>query len=167
MTTPEANEPLPAFLGIRNGIFALQPDELGLTPHPRYRVWGVIMEMGTPQTVMTLVALGDGTISLYFGNGAGITGIGQFDRPRHLLKHLLAMAPDFLPYTLPTDEYPLAPVNRVLFYFLTFDGVRATHGGPADLGAGEHPLCPIFEKMTELISEARRIEEAGQTREAP
>jgi len=159
----EAARPLDSFLGIRNGIFALTPDELGLTPHPRYRAWGFIMEMGTPETVMTLVALGDGTVSLFFGNGAGITGIGAHEKPKHILKHILSMAPDYLGHTMPTDEYPLAPPNRVLFYFLTFDGVRAAHGGQNDLGTGEHPLFPLFEKATELIAAAREIEQANQT----
>ncbi len=158
----DAPAPLPSFLGIRNGIFALTPDELGLTPHPRYRVWGFLMEMGTPQTVMTLVALGDGTVSLYFGTGAGITGIGAHEKPKHTLKQILTMSPDFLGHTMPTTDYPLAPENHVLFYFLTFDGVRAAHGGQSDLGTGEHPLYPLFEKATELIAAARQIDQAAR-----
>ena len=160
--TEESDQPTASFTGIRDGIFALKPEELGLTPHPRYRVWGLLMEMGTPRTVMTLVTLGDGTISLYFGNGAGITGIGQHEEARRILKQLLSMAPDFLGHTMPTDEYPLAPVNRVLFYFLTFDGVRGAHGGPEDFGTGEHPLYPLFEKASELIKFARAVEKSGQ-----
>lgn len=160
--TAEANAPVASFTGIRNGIFALRPDELGLQPHPRFRVWGFLMEMGTADTVMTLVALGDGTVSLYFGNGAGITGIGQHEKPKHVLKHILTMAPDFLGHTMPTEEFPLAPPQRVLFYFLTFEGVRAAHGGQDDLGTGEHALYPIFEKATELIACAREIEQAAR-----
>lgn len=160
MTLSEAGGPAPdpAFLGNRNGVFALRPAELGIPEHPRYRVWGFVMEIGTPETLMTLVALGDGTVSLYFSNGGGITGIGNHAKPRHILKHLLAMAPDFLHATMPTAEFPLAPPNRVLFYFLTFDGVRAAHGGESDLGVGEHPLFPVFQKAHELIAAARDID---------
>ena len=49
----------------------LVAEEFGGTPEMPV-VWGVVMETGYPEAVVTLVSLGDRTTSLYFSNGGGI-----------------------------------------------------------------------------------------------
>ena len=69
--------------GLREQALTVDPVALRLEPTPtRPHVWGILMETGYPEGVATLVALGDGTTSLYFGNGGGVIGAGEHDRVR-------------------------------------------------------------------------------------
>jgi hypothetical protein len=63
-----------AYTGLRNLVLSTKPTELGLKPSTD-EVWGVVMETGYPTAVVTPVALADGTVSLYFSNGAELLGL--------------------------------------------------------------------------------------------
>ena len=57
----------------------LRSQALGATAQAlgtKEQTFGVIMETGYPEAVVTLIALSDGTASLYFSNGGGVIGAG-------------------------------------------------------------------------------------------
>lgn len=155
----EANPQI--FQELRNMVFSLDPQELGLSKSDG-PVWGLLMETGYSEGAFTLVALRDGTVSLYFANGGGMIGIGQHDTPREIAGELLALAPQYLSETSITTNYPVPTAGLTKFYFLTFDGVRTVEGKEDDMGNNRHVLSPLFHKMHELISGARELDEARQ-----
>lgn len=67
-------------LELRRRLLAARAAELGLVAGAPTEAWGVLMETAYPDAVVTLVALADGTTSLYFSNGGGIIGAGAHDR---------------------------------------------------------------------------------------
>lgn len=83
------------------------------------RVWGVLMEIGYPEPVATLVALSDGTTSLYFSNGGGVIGAGEHGAVRDAASHLLTVANAHIANFEPTSATPLPTVGRVRFYLRT------------------------------------------------
>ena len=146
-----------AYDGLRSQVLALDPATVGITPSEFDRVWGLLMETGYPEAVATLVALGDGTVSLYFSNGGGIIGFGGHDRPRQAFRVLLAFAPAFLDQTERVAEHPLPAQGRTCFSLLTFDGVFAAEAAEDDLGQNRHPLSPLFYKAQAVITQARLV----------
>jgi hypothetical protein len=60
-------DPTQTVRALREQALGVGAAELGLVATTeRAHVWGVLMETGYPEAVATLVALGDGTTSLYF-----------------------------------------------------------------------------------------------------
>ena len=65
------------YADLRLLALSLTADQIGVTPtaeHPR--VFGAVMEIGLEEGSATLVALHDGTVSMYLSSGGGIIGGG-------------------------------------------------------------------------------------------
>jgi hypothetical protein len=109
-------------------------------------VWGVLMERGYAKGVATVVALGDGTASLWLSNGGSVTG-GKGYAPAHdAAQRLCALAADSLGATASVSEFPRPGAGRVRFYVLTAEGVRAVEGDlvpRAPDGGGADALAPL------------------------
>ena len=84
--------------------------------------FGVLMETGYPEAVLSLLALANGTASLYFSNGGGIIGSGQREGPAVAARSLVAFAAHNLRYLAETADYPLPQPGRTRFYVLTANG---------------------------------------------
>lgn len=64
------HSPMDVYSGLRDQILSAKPSDIGVSPTSELPVvWGVLMETGYPEAVVTLVSLGDNTMSLYFSNG--------------------------------------------------------------------------------------------------
>ena len=85
-----------ASVDLRNMVFNLNPKDIGLSKgsfgHP---VWGMVMETGFTEGSFTLVAIADGTTSLYFSNGGGIIGGGEHEAVREASGYFLTDAQSF------------------------------------------------------------------------
>src|SRR5260221_10737211 len=68
--------------------------------------FGVLMETGYPEAVVSLLALADGTASLYFSNGGGIIGSGQREGPAVAARALVAFAAHNLRHLVSAGGYP-------------------------------------------------------------
>jgi len=143
------------YAGLRKMIFETKPANIGV----KEPVWGVLMETGYPQAVATLVALADGTVSLYFSNGGGIIGLGRHAGPKRVSKELLVLAPRYLKHCQATKVFPLPNRAHTRFYFLTNDGIVTTEAKEEDLGYQRHALSPLFHKAHELITEVRLVDQ--------
>src|SRR5512141_2654467 len=118
---------------LRNKALSLDPVQIGLAPDQANPIFGVLMEIGDKDTVMTLSAIGDGSVSLYFSNGGGIIGLGQHEEPRKTCLSFLAFANQFSSHLQPTKEFSLPQIGFTTFYFLTINGVLTLTAKEADL----------------------------------
>lgn len=116
---------------------------------------GLLMETGYPEAVVTLLVLEDGTSSLYFSNGGGLTGTGQRERPAVAARSLVSFAAHVLPHLEPTAVYPLPLPGYTRFYVITSEGIRTAEVREEDLGENRHALSPLFHAAHELITEMR------------
>jgi hypothetical protein len=145
---------------LRQQAFTIAPSNIGISPASQDQVWAVIMETGYREAVATLVAIADGTVSLYFSNGGGMIGIGQHEGPRMASMELLSSSKGFLKQTSLTKTFPLPIRGKTRFYFLTDEGVRTTaEFDEEDLGNGKSPLSPLFHKAQAVITQARIVGE--------
>jgi hypothetical protein len=72
----ERPPPAEVYAGLRQQALRLTPDQLGDGSLAGVPILALLMETGYPQAVATLVAVVDGTSSLYFSNGGGFIDAG-------------------------------------------------------------------------------------------
>jgi hypothetical protein len=149
-------EPAPIYLSMRDHILSLVPTEAGITPsaRPPY-LWGVLTEMGLPNGWATLVALADGTTSLYLSGGGGFIGCGGHAAIAAATRALVAEAERHLEAMVPTADFPFPTAGRVRFYALTLAGKRTAEVGWKELEAGRHALAPLFYYSNEVVTQVR------------
>ena len=120
------------------------------------------METGYSDAVVTLVTIANGTVSLYFSNGGGIIGVGEYEGPRNACHSLLSLAPKFIKYAKRTQTFPLPKEGNTRFYFLTYNGIYTVEKKEDDLGNNRLPLSPLFLEAHEVITQARIVENIRQ-----
>ena len=145
---------------LRSMVLNLKPKDIGLSkenfPHP---VFALVMETGFPEGSFTLSVVADGSTSLYFSSGGGIIGGGEHENVRETSGYLLSGAQHFYKKAQKVTDFPRPEPGKVMFYFITFDGVRSYTAKEDDLGNDEDELSDLFFAAHNVITELRKIEE--------
>ena len=139
--------------GLRDQVLNLKADTLD--PPLSGPILGVVMETGYPEAIVTLVAIADGTVSLYFSNGGGMIGLGGHEGPRTAGLSLIAKAASYLGSMTPAASHPLPAKGMTQFIVLTRSGTLTAGALEADLGNNSHELSPLFHAAHEVITQAR------------
>ncbi len=143
---------------LRKQILELKAEQLGAATNQP--VLAVVMETGYPKAVVTLVAVMDGSASLYFSNGGGIIiGAGQNLQPNAAARKLVTKAAEFKSACTMTREFPLPEKAHTRFYIITPAGVLTSEATEEDLGSGRDCMSPLFRTAHELITQIRLIDE--------
>ena len=153
--------PAEVYEGLRAQALRLTPDQLGDAVSDERPVLALLMETGYPEAVATLLAVADGTTSLYFSNGGGIIGAGEHPSVAEGSRRWLDAAAEFLPALAPTTDPPPPEVGATQFVAVTREGLRADTAPEDELGAGRHKLSPLFHGGQDVITQIRLVEEGG------
>jgi hypothetical protein len=145
------------YRGLRQQILELNSEQLGISTTET--VLAVVMETGYPEAVATLVAVVDGSASLYFSNGGGIIGAGQSPETNAAARRLVAKAADFRAAGIITNEFPLPQQGYIRFYIVTPRGILTSEAKENDLGNGRHSMSPLFHMAHKLITQMRLADE--------
>ena len=95
-----------AYQHLRSQALSLERAAAGIpAPPPEAPVWGLLMDMGFPNGTATLVALADGTTSLYHSGGGGVLGGQAHEAVRRANAALLAEADGLVTRMSPTSTY--------------------------------------------------------------
>jgi hypothetical protein len=158
--TPKPPQPAEVYSGLRNQILSLDPKDAGITQsNETPNVWGILMETGYQEAVVTLVSLADGTTSLYFSNGGGMIGGGEHDTVAQATKSFVISAEKYYQQMTLTKSFPLPVTGRVKFYILTFSGIFTIDIDENELGNGKHELSPLFYSGQDVITQFRLVQE--------
>lgn len=145
---------------LRSQVLTLDPTTAGLRATEELPdVWGVLLETGYREGSSTLVALADGTTSLYLSSGGGVIGGGQHEQVAAATKRLVAAAQQQLETLPPADNQTIPTDGVATIRVLTYAGPRAISAPETDFGEGRHPLSDLFYKAHEVITELRLIEQ--------
>jgi hypothetical protein len=148
----EINE---SYSSLRTQVLSLSPAQLG-TDAP---VIAVLMETGYQDAVATLVAISDGSASLYISKGGGIIGAGEYEQVHNSSIALITLAGNNLEKFTTTTEFPLPGVGFTRFYVVTPSGVFTKEVLEDDLGNERDVLSPVFFQGHELMSYIRAVDE--------
>lgn len=140
-----------ALTGSRSA-FALKAGASPSTP------WGVVMECGFPEGSFTLVALSDGSASIYLSGGGASIGGGAHEAIRQAAQAMVALAATFQPEATRTHDFPLPENGQTIFYLLTDVGVFTANASEEDLGEQRHAWSPLFYAGHEVITQYRTME---------
>ena len=145
---------------LRAALLSSKPSDFGLAATPELpRVWATLMEMRIGDADVSLVAVADGSTSLYFSNGGGIIGAGQHETVRAASRKLLVVT-DKLFEAFVVRDAPIPVVKgTVSFTILTYDGLRVARDAEERLQQKKSPLWPAYWVGQEVITTIRLASE--------
>jgi hypothetical protein len=114
-----------------------------------------------PEAVATLVALTDGTTSLYFSNGGGMIGGGEHPRVAAATRRLVDVAARLVGVLSPASDFPLPAVGITQLIAVTASGNSSATAPEEELGAGVHELSELFYAAQDVLTELRLVEESS------
>ncbi|HEV2037681.1 MAG TPA: hypothetical protein VGQ96_03655 [Candidatus Eremiobacteraceae bacterium] len=156
--------PAAIFRKLRNQVLALSAKDVAGAPLPT-GVFGALMEFTAGQTWVSLVAILDGTTSLYFGSGGGIIGAGKSEIVRKANRLFLEVAGQFVSRFAKTESYPTPQPNHMRFYLLTSDGVRASDEIREDaVRQRGNELFGLYAAAQNVITQIRLVQEKQQAK---
>jgi hypothetical protein len=126
---------------LRAQVFAIKSTDIG-TAMPASRIYGAMIDTALADGVVSLVALADGSVSVYVSEGSGCIGCGVHPDVRLAAAEFLQAAELTLPASTLTHDLAVPAPSTVRCFLLTSEGVRslqsplqAAHRSDAPLGA--------------------------------
>jgi hypothetical protein len=148
--------PKGVYSDLRRHALSIKRDDIGVpAPSADAPAWGILMETGYGPMTATLVALVDGTTSLYLSNGGGVIGGQNHETVRTANTAFINRANHSLEYLKPTALFPIPEPAHTVFYVLTDSGILTGGALETDLGYDRHPLSPLFHAGHEVITQLR------------
>ena len=150
---------------LRSMVLHLNPKDIGLTKENFSRpVFAVMMETGSEDGFFTLSAIADGSTSLYFSHGGGIIGGGEHESVRKASRYLLSVAQPIYEKAQKVTAFPKPDAGEVIFYFITFHGVRSYMAVEDDLGNKKDVWSHLFFAAHKVIAKLRQVQENAKPR---
>jgi hypothetical protein len=114
-----------------------------------------LMEIGLASGTATIVAVGDGSVSMYTSTGGGVLGAGEHAAVRAAGNRFRAVAAEARGRLQATTEFPGPAIGEVRFQLRTEDGGFTGAAPEAALAAGRHPLSELYAAGQDLVTEIR------------
>jgi hypothetical protein len=144
------------YQGLRSMALGVDPATIAVTEGAP---WGgaamAAMEFGLASAVATIVAVADGTVSMYVSTGGGVIGAGGHAVVRAAADRFRTIAADSRGLLERTEEFALPETGHVRFHVRTGDGAYSGGAEEAALRAGRHPLSPLHDAGQDLLTEIR------------
>jgi hypothetical protein len=149
------------YLGLRNLMLQGSRAKFGIPAFSKpTQPYGVLMDWGIPAGSATVVALADGTTSVYLSSGGGFLGGDQsHETIRAAAKKAVEIADEVQPLMQATTSYPLPQRGQVTFYLLTDAGVFTASAPDEDLRSHRSPLYKLGDAAQAIITEYRLIQQ--------
>jgi len=150
-----------ANVDLRARLLSSSPTQFGLKPTTELpRVWAALMDVGVPNGAASIVAVADGSASMYTSVGGGMIGAGEHPSGRQAAMHFLKTVESLLDLIPVAKDVPLPPSGQYALVALTHDGTRrrATAAEKA-LHDGTGPVFAGFDAGLELMTAMRLLQE--------
>lgn len=158
--SPPKASPEVIYQGLRNMVLCGTRERFGLaqTSTPT-EPWGIVMDWGVTNGTATVMALSDGSASIYLSGGGGYLG-GQKEESIRDAAHLaVRTAAEFQPQMKQTTEYALPASGEVIFYALTDAGTFTASARESELREADHPFLRLGNAMQNVITQYRILEQ--------
>ena len=151
------------YLDLRNLMLAGSRAKFSLPPpSSATEPWGVLMDWNVTNGTATIVAMSDGSASIYLSSGGGFLG-GKGQEPiRRAAVNAVRIAAGAQSQMVKTETFPLPDAGQVRFYTLTDSGVYTVSASEVDLKKGTSPLSDLGNAMQGVITEYRVFQQKQQ-----
>ncbi len=147
------------YANLRKRAFEMSPQSLGQAGDVREdEAYGVIMEMGISDSVLTLACFADGDAGLYYRSGGGMKGGGAHENIRKAAKAFVALAQQALSGMSPAAGQPLPEAGKVCFHALTPKGILTAEVDRETLGESQGPFTSLFYSGQEVVAQMRQVQ---------
>jgi hypothetical protein len=142
---------------LREMVLAMQAKDLGLSSSPEYpRLFGVVMDWPVGDETATVVAISDGTASLYTTSTFGIIGGQAHASVRAAGKKFIENAERYYDESALATSHPYPPKDKIAFYLLCYDGVRLVSADLSSTQAGASRHATLFSAGQEVLTQLRK-----------
>ncbi len=147
--------------GLRTAALEVTEATVGTTPPAHPDVLGVVVDIPSEGGVASVVAMADGTTSMYTSTGGGTIGAGSHQSVAAATHELLATLQRLLEMFPPDDRVDLPPADLVHITLVTAAGRRRA-SVPAAAFWGDEPstVIELIAAIHDVISAIRGIEPA-------
>jgi hypothetical protein len=149
----------PRYLELRSLVLHLDPAEIEVPDGEWPGASVALMEMPVGDATATIVAVADGTVSLYTSTGGGTIGAGEHLSARRAGHRFLQAAADSAPWMTPTTDFPLPSDGHIGFHVRTPQGDVTGEASEEALRGRRHRLAPLYLAGQDLITEIRTVAE--------
>jgi hypothetical protein len=151
-----ATSPQDVYFGLRNKMLQGSRKEFSLPPGTGANdPWGVVMDWGMEKATVTVVAVSDGSASVYFSSGGGFIGGGGQEPIKAAAQRAVESARSVPLSTRAAAPYPLPDRGGVVFYVLTDGGVYRTSTSEQELNSKGDSLRKLGDAMQGVITQYR------------
>jgi hypothetical protein len=141
---------------LREKLLSAKPSDFGLAATPELpRVWAALMEMRMSKANVSLVAVAEGSTSLYISTGGGVIGAGEHDPVRDGNRKLLTFIETALDLFVPIERPLEVFDDAVSFVVLTYEGLRGARDEEKKLEDRRSPLWPAYYLGQDVITKMR------------
>jgi hypothetical protein len=150
----------------RGQALTAQREQLGISaPGEGFPVWGALMEMAVPVGHFSVLALQDGTASVYLSNGAAVIGGGEHESARRAASAVIECANEARGQFRTTLQSASPSQGRVAFYLRTDLGLISAEFPEIELRRDDHPLNRLYIAAHVLLANLREISQRSHRRE--
>lgn len=158
----ETSKPSKGSLGIalRKAMLSKPVSELGFSPDSEFpNVYGILTDWNLDGPIASIVAIRDGTTSLYTTSDYVIVGGHGHERVLQAASRYLSEAQKYSASSEAVTEFPYPQTGKVFYYLLTYDGVRLCIGDEAGIDRRSDPTWPLFTAAQNVLTELRFVAE--------
>ena len=142
--------------GLRSMALGVDPASISVPDGEQWSGAAVAaMELGLPNGTATIVAIADGTVSMYVSSGGGVIGAGEHAAVRHAADHFRRVVAESRDLLHVPGELPLPVAGQVRFHARKVDGAFSSAAPEALLRTGRHPLATLYAAGQDLLTEIR------------
>ncbi len=141
----------------------LEPSQIRTPPGEPWSGAAVAaMELAVDRSIASIVAIADGSVSMYLSSGGGVIGAGEHVAVRAEGQRFRTVVADARSMLVRTAEFPLPRPGEVRFHARIGED-RFTGVAPeAMLRGGRHVLAPLYAAGQDLLTEIRLASEPGE-----
>lgn len=148
------------YANLRKRAFETSPQSLGPAGDVgENEAYGLIMEMGMADSVLTLACFADGDAGFFYQSGGGMKGGGAHENVRKAAKEFVALAQKALPQMAKAIGTPLLPdAGQVRFSALTPQGLLNAEVDRESLSESQSPFASLFLSGQEVVAQMRQVQ---------
>jgi hypothetical protein len=142
--------------GLRSMALGVDPESISVPDGEQWSGAAVAaMELGLESGTATIVAIADGTVSMYLSSGGGVIGAGEHAAVRNAADHFRRVVAESYDLVPVSGELPLPAAGQIRFHARKLDGAFSAAAPEALLRTGRHPLAPLYAAGQDLLTEIR------------